>query len=58
MDRLDLGLGALIIEATYNFRSPLLYATVFVGVGLCGRVLRVVSFVERRVVRWKRRPSH
>src|SRR5690606_30126812 len=23
------GLGALIIEATYNFRAPLLYATVF-----------------------------
>ena len=25
----DFGLGALIIEATYNFRAPLLYATVF-----------------------------
>ena len=28
------GLGALIIEATYNFRSPLLYATVLVAAGL------------------------
>ena len=28
------GLGSLIIEATYNFRAPLLYATVILGAGL------------------------
>ena len=27
----NFGLGALIIEATYNFRAPLLYATVIPG---------------------------
>jgi NitT/TauT family transport system permease protein len=46
------GLGALIIEATYNFRSPLLYATVFVGAALAVSLFAFVSFVERRVIRW------
>jgi NitT/TauT family transport system permease protein len=46
------GLGALIIEATYNFRSPLLYATVFVGAALAVSLFALVSFVERRVIRW------
>ncbi len=46
------GLGALIIEATYNFRSPLLYATVFVGAALAVSLFAIVSFAERRVIRW------
>ena len=49
----DLGLGALIIEATHNFRSPLLYATIFVASGWAVVFFAVVSFVERRVVTWK-----
>jgi NitT/TauT family transport system permease protein len=47
------GLGALIIEATYNFRSPLLYATVFIGAGLAVALFTIVSIVERKVIRWK-----
>ena len=47
------GLGALIIEATYNFRSPLLYATVFVGAGLAVGMFLLVTIIERRVIRWK-----
>ena len=31
------GIGALIIQATYNFDSRLLYATVVVGSALLGR---------------------
>ncbi len=46
------GLGALIIEATYNFRSPLLYATVFVGAALAVSLFALVSLVEKRVIRW------
>ncbi|MDE2792649.1 MAG: ABC transporter permease [Paracoccaceae bacterium] len=46
------GLGALIIEATYNFRSPLLYATVVTGAGLAVAAFTLTSFVERRVVKW------
>ena len=47
------GLGALIIEATYNFRSPLLYATVFLGAGLAVMLFTLTSLAERRVLRWK-----
>ena len=49
----DLGLGALIIEATHNFRSPLLYATVFVSSAWAVVFFAVVSFAERRIVTWK-----
>lgn len=52
------GLGALIIEATYNFRSPLLYATVVIAAGLAVALFFVVSFIERRVVRWKPETQH
>lgn len=46
------GLGALIIEATYNFRSPLLYATVLVGAALALSLFGIVSYVEKKVIRW------
>ena len=52
------GLGALIIEATYNFRSPLLYATIFVGAGLAVAMFTIVSIVERKVIRWKAEAVH
>jgi NitT/TauT family transport system permease protein len=47
------GLGALIIEATYNFRSPLLYATVVIAATLAVLLFFAVSLVERKVIRWK-----
>ncbi|WP_377296972.1 ABC transporter permease [Rhizobium sp. SGZ-381] len=47
------GLGALIIEATYNFRSPLLYATVVIAATLAVLLFFAVSLAERKVVRWK-----
>jgi NitT/TauT family transport system permease protein len=52
------GLGALIIEATYNFRSPLLYATVFVAALLAVVMFSAVSFVEARLIRWKTPAVH
>lgn len=54
----DLGLGALIIDATHNFRSPLLYATVFVASGWAVAFFAVVSFAERRIVTWKPGEAH
>lgn len=48
----DLGLGALIIDATFNFNSPLLYATVFMSSGLSVVMFALVVFAERRIVRW------
>ena len=54
----DFGLGALIIEATYNFRSPLLYATVFVAAGLAVTLFALVSYAERRLITWKTSAVH
>lgn len=48
----DLGLGALILESTFNFNSPLLYATVFMSSGLSVLMFALVSLAERRIVRW------
>lgn len=48
----DLGLGALIIDATFNFNSPLLYATVFMSSGLSVLMFALVSLAERWIVRW------
>ena len=52
------GIGALIIQATYNFDSALLYAVV-----LCGSVFSVAFFMvirglERLVVRWEPVSGH
>jgi NitT/TauT family transport system permease protein len=48
----DLGLGALIIDSTFNFRAPLLYATVFMSSGLSVLLFTAVSIAERLIVRW------
>lgn len=48
----DVGLGALIIDATFNFRSPLLYATVFMSSGLSVMLFAAVTLTEKLVVRW------
>jgi len=47
------GLGALIIDATFNFRSALLYATVVIAALLAVVLFSLVSFAENRIVRWK-----
>jgi len=47
-----LGIGALIIQSTYNFDSPLLYATIVVGSTFSALFFGVISLVERRVLRW------
>lgn len=48
----NVGLGALIIESTFNFRSPLLYATVFVSSGLSVFLFATVTIAEKLIVRW------
>lgn len=47
------GLGALIIDATFNFRSALLYATVVIAALLAVLLFSLVSLAESRIVRWK-----
>ncbi len=46
------GLGALIIQATYNYNSPLLYATIVVGSAFSGLFFAIVSWAERRTLTW------
>jgi len=46
------GIGALIIQSTYNFDSPLLYATIVVGSTFSALFFGAVSFAEGRMLRW------
>ncbi len=46
------GIGALIIQATYNFDSPLLYATIVVGSVFSATFFGVISWAESRVLTW------
>ena len=48
----NVGIGALIIQATYNFDSPLLYATIVVGSTFSALFFGVISTLERRVIKW------
>ncbi len=46
------GIGALIIQATYNFDAALLYATVLCGSFFSVSFFLVIRLIERAVVRW------
>lgn len=47
------GIGALIIQATYAFDTPLLYATIIVGSTFSACFFGLIGLVERHVVKWK-----
>lgn len=47
------GLGYLIIVATYNFNTPLLYATMVFASAMALIFFSVVGITERRIVKWK-----
>jgi NitT/TauT family transport system permease protein len=46
------GIGALILQATFNFDSPLLYASVTIGSVFSACFFGAVLMLERRFVRW------
>lgn len=46
------GIGALIIQATYNFDSALLYATVITGSVFSVAFFLIIRLIERLCVRW------
>ena len=46
------GIGALIIQATYNFDSALLYASIVVGSLFSACFFGVISALERYFLRW------
>jgi len=49
----QVGIGALIVQATYNFDSALLYATVFVGSCFSVGFFMLITLAERLCVRWQ-----
>ncbi|MGL4291172.1 MAG: ABC transporter permease [Phreatobacter sp.] len=52
------GIGALIIQSTYNFDSAMLYATVLVGSAFSVLFFVTIVAVEQLVVRWQPANSH
>ena len=48
----EVGIGALIIQATYNFDSALLYATVICGSAFSVLFFLTIRLLERLCVRW------
>jgi NitT/TauT family transport system permease protein len=52
------GIGALIIQAMYNFDSAMLYATVIVGSIFSVAFFLAISVAERLTVRWQAPTTH
>jgi NitT/TauT family transport system permease protein len=46
------GIGAMILQATFNFDSPLLYAAIVMSATLSGLFFLLVTVGERLVIRW------
>lgn len=47
------GIGAMILQATFNFDSPLLYAAIVMSASLSGLFFLLVALAERLVIRWQ-----
>lgn len=54
----NVGIGALIIQATYSFDSALLYATVIVASCFSMLFFLSVTMLERLIVRWQPSNGH
>ena len=52
------GIGAMILQATFNFDSPLLYAAIVMSASLSGLFFLLVTLAERWVIRWQPESSH
>jgi NitT/TauT family transport system permease protein len=52
------GLGAMIIQATYNFDSPLLYTAIIMSAILSGAFFLVIAVLERCLVKWQPESAH
>jgi NitT/TauT family transport system permease protein len=50
------GIGAMIIQATYNFDSALLYAAITLSACLSGAFFLAIVALERAIIRWQ--PDH
>ncbi len=52
------GIGAMILQATFNFDSPLLYAAIVMSATLSGLFFLLVTLAERWVIRWQPEGHH
>ena len=52
------GVGAMIIQATFNFDSALLYAAIIMSATLSGCFFLLVTMAERWIVRWQPEDAH
>jgi NitT/TauT family transport system permease protein len=52
------GIGALIIQATFNFDSALLYSAIVMSAALSGTFFLVVAVLERLIVKWQPEQTH
>ncbi|OUM02197.1 ABC transporter permease [Variovorax sp. JS1663] len=52
------GIGAMILQATFNFDSPLLYAAIVMSATLSGLFFLLVTLAERWVIRWQPENAH
>jgi NitT/TauT family transport system permease protein len=52
------GIGALILQATFNFDSPLLYAAIVMSASLSLLFFLVVATAERLIIRWQPEDAH
>ena len=52
------GIGAMILQATFNFDSPLLYAAIVMSATLSGLFFLLVTLAERWIIRWHPESSH
>lgn len=49
----NVGVGAMIIQATFNFDSALLYAAIVMSATLSGTFFLLVTLAERWIIRWQ-----
>ena len=52
------GIGAMILQATFNFDSPLLYAAIVMSATLSGMFFLLVTLAERWIIRWHPESTH
>jgi NitT/TauT family transport system permease protein len=48
----------MIIQATYNFDSPLLYTAIIMSAILSGAFFLVIAVLERCLVKWQPESAH
>ena len=50
------GIGAMIIQATYNFDAALLYAAIIMSACLSGGFFMAIVLIEKAIIRWQPEP--